>query len=318
MRGRFCIGMMTLATLISASACQESEPESVSAREPAQPARKHETAEVEPEPVEPPPTATELLPGTRILDEEIMDAPLKTQISLRVAIPGNTTKEQLTRYMHQLYAEQMARTGFKARPTPNAVYAFLYTEEVDWKTNGAGWVGRIAKAAADGRPTFDNLLLSGPLLEQCREVLDDTEQFELRASGPTVHIRHDITDAYYATDNPTSREIGKEMVDSFFLFAGLLYTKARELDSTEWLFTYDGKTVGRINLTRASYAALETDAEFRKAENVMHAAWGAVADGKLSGAQAQAREDRAFAAAYRRMLKKLPAGAVKIPPKYRP
>jgi hypothetical protein len=315
MRRLLCIALMTIATLINASACQKSEPERAPAHEPPQPTPTPEVVEVEPEPVEPPPTASELLPGTRVLYEKIMDAPLKTQIELRIAIPGNTTKEQLTRYMHQLYAEQMARTGFKARPTPNAVYAFLYTEEVDWTINGAGWVGRIAKAAADDRPTFSNFLVSGSLLEQCRELVTDAD-FELR--GPAVHIHYDITDSFYFNDNPTSREIGRSMTGLFFLVAGELYTKVRELDRTEWVFTYDETTVGRIKLTRASYSALKTDAEMRRAANVMHAAWDAVSKDKLSSDKAQAREDNAFAAAHRRMLRKLPAGAVKIPAKYRP
>ena len=312
MRRLLCIGMMALATLIS---CQESETESASAHQPAQPAPKHETVEVEPEPIQPPPTASELLPGARVLDEEIMDAPLKTQIALRVEIPGNTTKEQLTRYMHQLYVEQMARTGFKARPTPNAVYAFLYTEDVDWTINGAGWVGRIKKAAADDGPTFDNFLVSGSLLEQVRETLTDA-QLDLR--GSTIHIGYAFDDEFFMSDNPTSREISQRMMDLLFLSAGMLYKRVRGLDSTEWVFTYHDTAVGQVNLTRASHSALETDAEYNKVMKVEGRAWDAVANGKLSAAQAQTREDRAYAAAHRRMLKKLPAGAVTIPAKYLP
>ena len=296
-----CIGTVVLAALIGA-ACQQREPEAATPKEAPQPTPKPEVIEVEREPVEPPPpppTASELLPGARVLDEKIMDAPLKTQIELRVAIPGDTTKSQLTRYMHQLYAEQMARTGFEARPTPNAVYAFLYTEDVDWTTNGSGWVGRIAKAAADERPTFDNHLVSGSLLEQCRRTVTNAE-FELR--GPTILIDYPLA-GYGMSDKPTPREISDSMMGNLFLAAAVLYNKI-PVDSTESIFTYQGKTVGRIALTRATYYALDERAEMQKAENVMHAAWDAVSKGKLSGDQAQAREDRAFAAAYRRMLKK--------------
>jgi hypothetical protein len=309
-------GIVALAVLFAYQNLPRSQstPDPVVEAEPSQPPPPDPVVEAEPS--QPPPTASELLPGTRVLDEEIMDAPIKTQISLRIAIPGETTKEQLTRYMHRLYIEQMARTGFKARPTPNAVYAFLYTEDVDWTINGAGWVGRIKKAAADDGPTFDNFLLSGSVLEQVRETFTGV-QFDLR--GSTIHIGYSFDDTFFMADKPTSREISQSMMDALFLSAGMLYKRVRGLDSTEWVFTYHDTTVGRINLTRASHSAMETDAEYHKIMMKVEApAWDAVSKGKLSPAQAKAREDKAYAAAHRRMLRKLPAGAVNIPHKYRP
>ena len=255
------------------------------------------------------------IPGARILSEEISDTPIKTAVDLRIEVPRSTTKAQLDAYLPWLYSQQMSRTGFEQRTNPNSVYAFIFREGFDWKNNPGGWIARVAKAAADTDPTFDNKALEGKLLDQVKEALGE-ENVEATTDG--VHVTYILDGGVLIDANSKPREVSDSMMFAAFFMAGTVYSKVADVDQFVGTYTYEGKPIGEIRFTRATYEGLNYDAAMEDVAKVEDAAMSALLAGKLTADQADARVKKAQRVAYRKLLKKLPKDAVKIDKKFRP
>jgi hypothetical protein len=251
-------------------------------------------------------------PNMRVLDEEISDSPIKTQVKLHLAVPRTVTRGELDALMRSLYATQMARSGFKARPTPNAVYAFIYLDGIDWKANSTSWVGRVSKAASSSEPTFDNKLSDGSIKDAIAEVLGTKEGIEVTPTE--VSITRSLDDEEAASP----REISKSMMFALFFTANALYQGVGRVDALVQVFTLDGRTIGTVRLTRAAYDASNYDSEMGKVMAVEREAMAALAAGKLSANRAHAKVDDAQRTAQRKILKNLGAQAVRIEAQFRP
>jgi hypothetical protein len=78
-----------------------------------------------------------------VLDQKILDEPIKTSITLHVSVSGDITKESLTKLLNNLYAQSRQRTGFKyhTHPTNASIAAYLTKELYD---SGEGlWIAML-------------------------------------------------------------------------------------------------------------------------------------------------------------------------------
>ena len=154
------------------------------------------------------------------------------------------------------------------------------------KTAAAEKPEQSEPAPSEPAPEDDTLVQKVMGLMQIRSV-EETE------SG--IKITWPVDSAVGITDESKPREVSDAMMFAAFYAAPVLYKRLSELDGLEQVFMYQGKKIGEIRMTRASYEAL----------NVERALQG-LPDGKPK------RE------AYRKLLGQLPKGAVEIKKKYRP
>ena len=96
-------------------------------------------------------------------------------------------------------------------------------------------------------------------------------------------------------ESSTALDVSDKMMFATFYTAPVLYKRLTELDGLQQVFTYRGKKIGDIRMTRESYDGLDAERALQ-----------GLPDGKPK------RE------AYRKLLKALPKGAVDINKKYWP
>ena len=96
-------------------------------------------------------------------------------------------------------------------------------------------------------------------------------------------------------DKSAPQVVSDAMMFAAFYTAPLLYGRTDDVDGLQMVFKHMEKTVGQINMTRASFQSLGYD-------EVM----------------AGASDEKSKRRAYRKLLAKLPKGSVKIRKKYRP
>ncbi len=96
-------------------------------------------------------------------------------------------------------------------------------------------------------------------------------------------------------DKSPPQVVSDAMMFAAFYTAPLLYGRTDDVDGLQMVFKHVRKTVGQINMTRASFQSLGYD-------EVM----------------AGATDEKSKRRAYRKLLAKLPKGSVKIRKKYRP
>ena len=65
-----------------------------------------------------------------VLDEKTIDEPLRTSVTVQVAVSGEITKDTLTKLLNDLYSQIRQRTGFKyhTHPTNTSIAAYLTKE----------------------------------------------------------------------------------------------------------------------------------------------------------------------------------------------
>jgi len=90
-----------------------------------------------------------------VLDSDIYDGPIKTQIALDVLV---TEKDfdpaELRALLMHLYKAARSRTGFKYRTNPNAAYVYIYPTREHFASGMGQWIGMVAKAASDEAPQY--------------------------------------------------------------------------------------------------------------------------------------------------------------------
>ncbi len=85
------------------------------------------------------------LPKYTILDEEISDIPLKTQVSLKVLVSGTISDGSLRALLQNLYSTYSTKTGFKYHNSPTNIYIYLFTSK-ERADSDMQWIGMLAKS----------------------------------------------------------------------------------------------------------------------------------------------------------------------------
>ena len=85
-----------------------------------------------------------------ILDERIIDDPLKTQVLLEILVEGDITKETLSSLFKQLYASTLKRTGFKFHTNPTNVYFYAYVSKAHYESKRGQQIAMLDKGYYDG------------------------------------------------------------------------------------------------------------------------------------------------------------------------
>jgi len=94
------------------------------------------------------------LPSYSILNEEIYDESVKTQVTLSILVSGEISEEGLKALLGKLYSTIKARKGFKYHKHPTNIYIYAYTTKERFQSQWALWIAMLEKSYSDAEPTI--------------------------------------------------------------------------------------------------------------------------------------------------------------------
>ena len=90
-----------------------------------------------------------------LVDEEIYDAPLKTQIQQYFVAPSDITQQEIRDDIQRLYKKAIARTGFRYHRHPTNIYIYIYGSEEKARRGQNLWVAMGSKNFSDSGLSVD-------------------------------------------------------------------------------------------------------------------------------------------------------------------
>ena len=90
-----------------------------------------------------------------IIDEDIIDAPIKTQIEQHVLASGVPTEDGLRLQLQRLYDEAKARRGFRHHASPTNIFIYVYGSPEQASAKQGLWIGMVAKGFNNRSPSID-------------------------------------------------------------------------------------------------------------------------------------------------------------------
>jgi hypothetical protein len=92
------------------------------------------------------------LPDFSILEDEVYDAPLKSQIVRHILVPKLISRAELESLLIHEYVELVGRRGFIHHVTPTNVYVCAYPSYQHYRADFRYMLGRIGQCELRGRP----------------------------------------------------------------------------------------------------------------------------------------------------------------------
>ncbi len=88
-----------------------------------------------------------------IVDENIYDKPIKTQIEQHIVVSGVPTKAELQAEILKRYRTALSRRGFRYHNPATNIFIYVYGTEQQARAEQGLWIGMIAKGFSDkGEP----------------------------------------------------------------------------------------------------------------------------------------------------------------------
>lgn len=91
------------------------------------------------------------LPGYTVIDEDVVDTPLKTHVAIDILVSGDITEKSLKMLLNKLYTSVGRRT-FHYHKFPTNIYINAYTSYQSYQSKEDGWVGKLSKSYVDIEP----------------------------------------------------------------------------------------------------------------------------------------------------------------------
>lgn len=95
-----------------------------------------------------------VLPTYIVLEEDVYDAPIKTQVTLNVLVSGEISDSGLRALLNQLYSSTKARRGFKNHNSPTNIYIYAFTTKERYESGMGLWIAMLQKSYDDVKPTI--------------------------------------------------------------------------------------------------------------------------------------------------------------------
>ena len=112
------------------------------------------TAMTRPAPPDPPVAASPPVnvPTYEVLKNKLYDAPIKTQVEMRILVTETVTEQGLRALLEKLYAEQMKRRGFTFHTKLTHVFIYVHPDKERGAEESTGWIAMLAKTGEDSKP----------------------------------------------------------------------------------------------------------------------------------------------------------------------
>ncbi len=95
-----------------------------------------------------------VMPNYSVLDEDVYDAPVKTQVALNILVSGEISEPGLNTLLNQLYSSISVRGGFKYHDSPTNIYIYAYTSKERAESGMGQWIAMLQKSYDDVEPTI--------------------------------------------------------------------------------------------------------------------------------------------------------------------
>lgn len=89
------------------------------------------------------------LPLWRVLEEEVYDVPMKTQVAVSIVLEGRVTEISLRNLLQAEYDRVQALTGFRFHPQPTAIFTWAYPSEAHHQGGAGQWAGMVQRSHSD-------------------------------------------------------------------------------------------------------------------------------------------------------------------------
>lgn len=183
------------------------------------------------------------LPSYKVLEEEVYDAVIKTQVEQHILVSGEITEDNLKVLMIALYKKIKDRTGFEHRVNPNAIYIYAYIDQERFESQMGQWIAMLSKSASDKNYSMD--INEGQL-----DNLDNTPEEKF---GLSEDLRMEIWQEFvktedqafseslkvYPTPNPLSPEFSQELAKEALNNQAELSDELKEGYKVELLASYN-------------------------------------------------------------------------------
>jgi hypothetical protein len=84
-----------------------------------------------------------------LVNEEIYDKPIKTQIAQHIVVSGVPSKAGLEAEISKRYRAALNRRGFRYHNPPTNIYIYVYASQEQARAGQGLWVGMLAKSYSD-------------------------------------------------------------------------------------------------------------------------------------------------------------------------
>jgi len=89
-----------------------------------------------------------------ILNEDVYDAPIKTQVELNILLSGEISETGLKTLLNQLYSSTKARKDFKYHDCPTNIYIYAFTSKERAESGMGQWIAMLQKSPGDAKATI--------------------------------------------------------------------------------------------------------------------------------------------------------------------
>ena len=79
-------------------------------------------------------------PKYKILEHDIYEIPIKSQISTRILLTDSVTKNNVLYLLNSFYGLDSVKT-MKYHDTPTHIFIYVYKDSLDLKNGGENWIG---------------------------------------------------------------------------------------------------------------------------------------------------------------------------------
>jgi len=149
------IGHITVVLALATGGCGASQKQGTSGRDRGQKSNEPVASFAAPDLRPTVPAETEAdasMPTYDVVDRDIYDAPIKTQIELHAVVSGTISELGLDLLLQKLYDEANATRGFKYYGgKPTHVFIYLYTSRDHFKSGMGQWIAMLSKVGENSR-----------------------------------------------------------------------------------------------------------------------------------------------------------------------
>jgi len=92
------------------------------------------------------------MPEYSVLNEDVYDIPLKTQVELNILVSGEISGTGLKALLEKLYSSTKAKKGFKYHDSPTNIYIYAFTSKEGAESGMGQWIAMLQESPGDLRP----------------------------------------------------------------------------------------------------------------------------------------------------------------------
>ncbi|MBA7700036.1 hypothetical protein ES703_108742 [subsurface metagenome] len=93
-----------------------------------------------------------VMPKYMVLNEDIYDTPIKTQVELNILVSGEISEPGLRALLKKLYSSTKAKRGFKYHHSPTNIYIYAFTSKERFESGMGQWIAMLQQSPGDVGP----------------------------------------------------------------------------------------------------------------------------------------------------------------------